>query len=210
MIKKCVIVLLVFSTLLSPTLSSYAWKGEKLKSDPLLNETPGVQWSKQYGTKEWWDDIRSVRQTSDGGYILVGDTESYSMNHYINAWLIKTDASGNEIWNKTYGRPDDFGTSVQQTSDDGYIFCGADPSGIWLVKTNADGMEQWEKAYAGIRGDCVRQVADGGYILTGWIGFGTCLIRTDAAGTMLWRKIYFPSNLSFGNCVQQTSDGGSF
>jgi len=84
----------------------------------------------------------SVQQTSDGGYIIAGCTESYGM---YAVWLIKTDSEGNELWNKTFGgsHPDG-GSSVQQTSDGGYIIAGytysygAGGTDVWLIKVKGE------------------------------------------------------------------------
>ncbi|MFZ8835354.1 MAG: hypothetical protein ACO2O5_14355, partial [Candidatus Caldipriscus sp.] len=82
-----------------------------------------LQWAKTYGGT-YWDVAYSVQQTSDGGYIVAGETYSFGAGGR-DIFLIKTDASGNVQWAKTYGGTDeDWARSVQQTSDGGYIVAG--------------------------------------------------------------------------------------
>ncbi len=148
----------------------------------------------------------SVRQTSDGGYIVAGYTGSSSD---YDIFLIKTDADGYIQWAKTYGGTDyDLAYSVQQTSDGGYIVAGYTRSfGVgssrpFLIKTDADGNVQWAKVYGGgTIAYSVQQTSDGGYIVAG----SNLLIKTDANGDVQWAKAY-PG--LFALSVQQTSDGG--
>jgi hypothetical protein len=87
---------------------------------------------------------RSVQQTTDGGYIILGDVPDFPK---VNALLIKTDSSGKEEWRKSYGgRHMDFAESIQQTSDGGYILTVqyTHPgflwnTDLWLIKTDANG-----------------------------------------------------------------------
>jgi len=131
-------------------------------------------WSRTFGGSEN-DWAYSVQQTSDGGYILFGTTESYGTGDY-DFWLIKTDAQGNKEWERTFGgREDDWGYSVQQMTDGGYILLGgsygAEDGDFWLIKTDAQGNKEWERTFGGSDIDwgwSVQQITDGGYILLGY------------------------------------------
>ena len=133
----------------------------------------------------------SVEQTTDGGYIITGYTWSYG-NGEEDIWLIKTDGQGNEEWNQTFGGSDgDFGWSVKQTSDGGYVVIGHTDSfgngdkDIWLIKTDGQGNEEWNQTFGGSeddRGYSGEQTTDGGYIITGQKGYDVWLIKTDPQG----------------------------
>jgi hypothetical protein len=186
------------------------------------NASGNLQWAKTYGgTGD--DQVNSVRQTSDGGYIVAGGTESFGAGDW-DALLIKTNASGNLQWAKTYGGTSgDYAFSVQQTSDGGYIVAGTTNSfgagwyDIFLIKTNASGNVQWAKTYGGTGWDeasSVQQTSDGGYIVAGYTNsFGAgwydiFLIKTNASGNVQWAKTYGGTNDEYAHSVQQTSDGG--
>jgi hypothetical protein len=99
-------------------------------------------WDKTFG-ESGFDAFFSIQQTSDGGYIAAGTTESHDPLGG-GAWLIKTDSNGNKLWDKTFGG--DCANSVKQTSDGGYITAGSiayctRERDAWLIKTDANGNE---------------------------------------------------------------------
>jgi ribosomal protein S11 len=157
-----------------------------------------IIWAKTYGGTGY-DEAYSVQQTSDGGYIVAGYTRSFGAG-YDDVFLVKTDASGNIIWAKTYGGTGyDKARSVQQTSDGGYIVAGYTRSfgagnyDFFLIKTDANGNIQWAKTYGGTDIDwasSVQQTSDGGYIVAGRTNsFGAdsvdiFLVKTDANGNI--------------------------
>ncbi len=182
-------------------------------------------WTKTYGGNDR-DEGYSCRQTSDGGYIIVGLTSSFGIGYYSDVYLIRTNAKGDIIWTKTHGGSGtDDGCSVQQTSDGGYIIAGTTSSfgaghaDVYLIKTDTNGDMAWAKTYGGSNGDfgtSVVQISDGSYIITGYTySFGTgnsypdiYLIKTDANGDTVWTKTYGGNYLDAGFSVQQTSDEG--
>jgi hypothetical protein len=188
------------------------------------NSLGDTLWTRAYGGFDG-DAGRSVKQTSDGGYILTGWRGNLPNR---DVYLIKTDSLGDTLWTKSYGGPNgDEGFSVQQTSDGGYIIsgcmeCGSPPSDVYLIKTDSLGNTQWTKTYGGAyndRGLSVQQTSDEGFIISGWKSTSTFgnhrdlyLIKTDPLGDSLWTRTYdyngLGDNEDVGRSVQETADGG--
>ncbi len=182
-----------------------------------------MQWERTFGGAND-DEGYSVLQTNDGGFIVGGVTSSFS-NGGRDVFLVKTDASGNFLWQKNLGGLSSDGAwDIQHTSDDGFIIAGWTFShgpgflgNAWLVKTDSLGNEQWNKAFGGTdvdRAYSVQQTTDGGYVLTGYTdSFGAglydmLLIKTDNVGNQVWMKTFGGTGRDYGHSVQQTMDGG--
>ena len=165
------------------------------------------EWSKDFGgtNNDWGFD---VTQTNDGGYIVTGGTVTI-FEGTSNVFLFKTDVNGIEEWSKEFGSLyEDYGNSVQQTTDGGYIISGnKEPSynqqDVYIIKTDSNGNEEWNRTFGGPlseNGNSVQQTVDGGYIIS-YHG----LIKTDLYGMEQWRIEDYDKNLM---SVQQTIDGG--
>jgi len=166
-------------------------------------------WTKTFGGGQG-DFGTSVYQTVNGGYIIVGSTESFGAGNW-DVWLIRTNVDGDTLWTRTYGGSQrDVGTSVQQTTDGGYIIVGSTDSfggreDFWLIKTDSNGDTLWTKTFVG-EGASVQQTSDGGYILVGTSG--VYFVRTDCNGDTIWTKRLSGSERDEGHSVRQTTDGG--
>lgn len=183
---------------------------------------PDSLWSRTYGGITD-DGAYSLEQTSDGGYVLAGYSLSFTAGS-TDFWMVKTDANGNQEWNKRFGGiGQEACVAVQQTNDGGYALAGytfsfgAGGRDFWLVKTNANGDSLWSRTYGGILNDypsSMQQTSDGGYIMAGTTNsFGNgyedfWLVKTDAYGTMEWHRTFGEAGVDEAAAVQQTSDGG--
>lgn len=203
-----------------------------------------IQWQKSYGGTNF-DIANSVQQTTDGGYIIAGGSSSqngditftggYRRNDY---WIVKTDATGNIIWQKTLGGSgSDVAQSVSQTIDGGYIIAGSsystngDVTGnhgnqdYWIVKLNANGGLVWQKALGGTGSDVAtsaQQTADGGYIVCGFTSSNNgnvtgnhgatdyWVVKLNSTGNLLWQKTYGGSSSDDAYSIKQSADGGYF
>ncbi len=189
-----------------------------------LDGDGNIQWQKTYGGRED-DQAESIQQTTDGGYVVAGWTESFGAGDS-DIWVLKLDGDGNVQWQKTFGGEDSEATSaepIQQTTDGGYVVTGrtesfeADGADFWVLKLNGDGNIQWQKTYGGTADDqakAIRQTSDGGYVVTGWTAsFGAgnwdiWVLKLDGGGGIAWQKTFGGKKWDGAYSVRQTSDGG--
>jgi len=187
-----------------------------------LSENGKTIWDKTFDIL-YFSSGNEVIQTSDGGFAIVGyaNYENQKNNHSII--LLKTDNDGNEIWVKTFDKDlYDYGYSLKQTSDGGYILVGySQPSAdstfkMWLIKTDENGTLLWDKIFSGkgySKGFSLQITNDGGYIIIGYTKLANTkpdiwLLKTDAKGEKLWEKTYGGKYEDIGYSVQTTDDGG--
>jgi hypothetical protein len=152
-----------------------------------LNHEGTLEWQRMLGGTGL-DRAHDVGLTDDGGFILTGnagwgDGDISHHNGGSDLWMVKLDFLGKIIWEKSLGgSSEDFATSIQQTSDGGFIAAGSTEStdgdvsnndggvDMWVVKLDKVGDLQWEKAIGGTMADrarCIQQTADGSFIIAG-------------------------------------------
>lgn len=162
-----------------------------------LNSSGAIEWQKCLGGSSGdftvWSTQNPIQQTTDGGYIIAGHTQSndgdVSGNHgNLDTWVVKLNSSGDIQWQKCLGgSSDEHAFSVLQTDDGGYIVGSlswsddGDVDGhhgsteytdIWVVKLNSSGDIQWQNSLGGSYTEIaycpIRQTNDGGYIIAGF------------------------------------------
>jgi hypothetical protein len=128
---------IIGSGYLNPYYSQDIWL---IKTD----DDGNMEWNQTYGGMDY-ESGHSVKQTSDGQFIILGRTSSFGFGGS-DFWMIKTDSSGNMLWNRTFGgASDDWGQELQITGDDGYISIGwtrsfgSGSEDVWLIKTDKFG-----------------------------------------------------------------------
>ncbi|QHT66187.1 T9SS type A sorting domain-containing protein [Rhodocytophaga rosea] len=210
------------------------------------------QWDKTYGGNSY-EQFGTIIPTSDGGYLMGGSSSSGmsgdktapnrgGVNSGGDYWIIKTDANGNKLWDKTYGGiyGDDL-TSIVQTSDGGYLLGGSSGSPVsgdktapnikdsdfWIVKIDKNGNKLWDKTYGGTSYDNLSSVLptnDGGFLLGGSRWFvdnndplssgdpDYWIIKINADGVEQWNKRYGGDNYGYFrnelSAMIPTADGG--
>lgn len=205
-----------------------------------LTNNGSIVWQKSLGGSG--EDIaNSVNQTSDGGFIVCGssfsdDGDITDSKGSIDYWIVKLDASGNLVWQKSLGGLSyDYGHDIIQTTDGGFIAIGTclsidgDVTGnhgnydFWVVKLDGSGEIVWQKSLGGSsldQGLSIAQTTDGGYVVAGSSrsddgdvslnqGVDDCwIVKLDPSGNLSWEKSFGGFGEDFAHSIQQTSEGG--
>ncbi len=186
------------------------------------NPSGDTIWTHTYGTLGD-EQAKCVQQTGDGGYIIAGFIRPYGGGYNRDFYLVKTDASGDTLWTRSYGGSEsETATSVRQTSDGGYIMAGYVGNtypvvDIYVVKTNSTGDTLWTRLYGGSGDDeatSIQQTSDGGYViggLTDSYGAGSYdyyLVRINSTGDTLWTRTYGKITADWSQSMQITADNG--
>jgi hypothetical protein len=184
-----------------------------LKTD----EKGTLEWKRVYNADAGFTRGYCVRQTGEGGYIVVGESNVGGGGDF-NVIAIKTHPDGTPEWMRTFGGGGyDHGYAVEQTADRGFIISGKTDSlsgagAIFIVKTDQSGVVTWQRTYdfKG-NGNSIIQTSEGGYMVTGLSnensGYGI-LLKINALGDILWLKSYW--GLAEAKSVRQADDGGYF
>jgi hypothetical protein len=194
-----------------------------------VNDEGDMQWSKPLGEDGDYYCGNFIK-CSDGGYIGIGRTNSIGEGGS-DIWLIKTDSEGNKLWDQTYGGAEnDYGSSVIQTTDGGYLISGSTSSfgtgkfDFWLIKTDDMGYMEWNETIdGGSDEECIDffQTSDGGYIFSGmsisfnndtgrWDHHDLFLIKIDSENNLIWKKTVFNPDYEFGVFNMLLADDGGY
>lgn len=183
-----------------------------------LNQLGKREWLKTMGgmNKDWGYD---VKQTYDGGYIIVGFTNLFNFGT-LEVLAIKTDSFGDTLWTKSFSKSE--GSSVEQTSDSGFIFCGGSLQNlsdmdVLLFKTDIMGNLVWSKTYGGVKddyGNFIKKTSDNNFLVIGGTrsfgpatGDNVLLLKINNDGDTIWSKAYHYGD-ELGLSISETTDGG--
>ncbi|MGB4578197.1 MAG: SdrD B-like domain-containing protein, partial [Methanoculleus sp.] len=182
-------------------------------------------WNRTYGGREA-DTARSIIQTGDGDLLIAGNLTFVTDGARLDtdAWLIKIDPAGAEVWNRTYGGPDvnASANAVIETDDGGSVFAGSiaswggDESDAWVVRLNETGGKVWERKFGGAgedRADDIVQLPGGDFVFagstgsTGAGGMDAWVVRLNGSGGEVWNRTFGGLDDDDARAVITTTDG---
>ncbi|MBK9462984.1 MAG: SprB repeat-containing protein, partial [Sphingobacteriales bacterium] len=206
----------------------------------LQEAQPTIEWQKSLGGSNN-DYGYSAKQTPDGGYIVAGTAASTNFNVTGNHggndyWVVKLNAAGSIVWQKTYGgADDDDAKDIQLTPDGGYIVAGNTYStngditlnngqnDYWVVKLDSNGNIVWQKTLGGESYDYAESITltnDGGYAIAGYsfsVGgnvtgnhglFDYWIVKLDSNGNLVWQNALGGTDVEEAYSIRLTTDNG--
>jgi len=205
-----------------------------------LDATGNLLWQSALGGSEY-EGAHSIKETSDGGFILVGYSTSIdgqvTNNHGANdIWLVKLDGQGNLLWQRSLGGSyEDIGMSIVELSSTDIVVAAMSSSldgdvtgnhgfaDFWIIKLDATGNIIWENSFGGSLTDrpyCIIEVNNGDLVITGSTksndgdvsgnhgDHDVWLIKIDDSGNLIWQKTFGGSDQDVGISIDGTADGG--
>ncbi len=187
-----------------------------------LDTAGSVQWCRVINRTNY-EYVTSVKQTADGGYILIGISATGG-TFTDEFFLVKLNSAGTYQWSKTYGGPgDDIATSVIQTQDGGYAVAGLSnsfgPYNVFtIIKTDSLGNIQWnrliEASGTGSHVYSIIQISDGSFVLAGEFSpigvspYDMYIVKLNSSGSIQWTRTVGGTGYDKANSVVQSTDGG--
>ncbi len=195
-------------------------------------QAPALQWQKCLGGTAW-DEAHSIQPTTDGGYIVAGETGSTNGDVTGNhgggdAWVVKLSSTGSLQWQKALGgTSEDNANSIQLTADGGFIMVGFTASNdgnvtgnhsgyndAWVVKLSSTGSLQWQKCFGGLsndQADSIQPTPDGGYIMAGSTQSTNGDVTGNHGGYDAWVvKLSVTGIVEWQKCLGGTIDDKAF
>ena len=190
-----------------------------------INKDGLILWLKYYGGK-FTDELLSVKQTKDLGYIACGFSTSDTItSSYGEMYLVKTDSLGNKEWETFIGeKGKDIAFDIIETSDGSFMAVGTlsgfhrystfeftqTNSDLLLAKVNSNGTLIWKKQFGGNQneiGKQIKEAPDGGFYIVGSSqsfgagSFDVCLIKVNINGEEEWMKTFGDSGFDYGQSI---------
>lgn len=188
------------------------------------------------------DKAYSALEDTDGNFVVVGESRSGGTGlvstalGLIDFWVVKVDASGNMLWEKSFGGSGhDFGHDIVECADGGYMLVGTTMStdqfvtnsissqDIWLCKISPSGIYVWDRSLGGSLGDIgysICMVEQNRFVIAGssWSSDvhvpsnqgvdDAFIICVDSLGNVLWSNSWGGSNIDYANAVAPATDMG--
>lgn len=187
-----------------------------------LSSEGAVEWQQTFGGRgdDW---ANSVHQTSDGGFIVGGSSDSFGTGE-VDFWVLKLSSEGAVEWQYFYALGvNSYLESIQETSDGGYIAAGHifpsinNSHDLLILKLYSNGLIEWQRYYGGSQDDwanSIQQTDDGEYLVAGHTrsfgagGWDFWVLRLTSIGNVDWERTYGRSGDEKAYSALQTSDGG--